>query len=64
LLCLAPQLVQCSEMSWDCRVALFKKMQSECTALINVVRAGVPVCDVIRVYCAVVCSVLEYTCPM
>jgi len=35
-----------------------------CQDIIYSVRAGVPVCDILCVYCTVILSVLEYACPV
>jgi len=42
----------------------YRKLLNECIVLFSLVRAGVPVCDILCVYCTAIRSILEYACPV
>jgi len=52
-------------LSWDCCVAyLLQKVVKPMYCVDYLVGAGVPVCDIVYVYCSIIHSVLEDACPV
>jgi len=43
---------------------LLRKVAKPVYCINYLVRAGVPTCDVVCVYTSIICSVLEYACPV
>jgi len=41
-----------------------EKVAKRMYCIIYLVKAGVPVCDILCVYCTVIRSILEYACPL
>jgi len=54
-----------SDLSWDSHVTyILHKVAKRMYCIIYLVRSGVPTCDILCVYCSVICSVLEYACAV
>ena len=43
---------------------MLQKVAKRMYCIIHLVKTGVPVCDILRVYCTIVRSILEYACPV
>jgi len=54
-----------SNLSWDYHVMyLLRKVAKQMYCINYLFRAGVPMCDIVCVYTSIICSVLEYACPV
>jgi len=54
-----------SDLSWDTHVTyMLQKAAKRMHCTIYLVKAGIPVNDILCVYCTVIRSILEYACPV
>ena len=54
-----------SDLSWDSHVTyILHKVAKRMHCINYLIRSGVPTCDILRVYCSLIRSVLEYACAV
>ena len=54
-----------SDLSWDPHVTyMLQKVAKRMYCIIYLVKAGIPVSDILCVYCTVIRCILEYACPV
>ena len=54
-----------ADLTWDSHVTyILQKVSKRMYCVMYLLRAGVPISDIVCVYCSVIRSILEYACPV